>query len=60
MGKGTTCTLIMVKRVMTETRMALAGVIPERSFARFKAVMAAFNDEREGCLDVSVAGTLHP
>jgi len=27
--------------------MALAGVMPERSFARFKAMMAALNDERE-------------
>ena len=27
--------------------MALAGVMPERSFASFKVVVAAFNDERE-------------
>jgi len=31
---------------MTEPKTALAGVMVENSFARFKASMATFNDER--------------
>jgi len=39
-------TLIIVKRMLTEPKTALAGVMLATSFARFKASMAAFNDER--------------
>jgi len=39
-------TLIIVRRTLTEPKTALAGVIVEISFARFKVWMATFNEER--------------
>lgn len=37
--------MIIVRRTAAEPNAALAGVIPEASFARFMASMAAFNKE---------------
>ena len=42
---GRKLTLIIVRATPTEPKTALAGVIVEASFARFKASMAAFNVE---------------
>jgi hypothetical protein len=42
---GRELTLIIARITPTEPKTALAGVILESSFARFKASMAAFNDE---------------
>jgi hypothetical protein len=39
-------TLIIVRRALTEPNAALAGAISTMSFARFKASMAIFNEER--------------
>jgi hypothetical protein len=39
-------TLIMAKRMLAEPKAALAGVIPDISFARARAWMATFNAER--------------
>ena len=39
-------TLIIVRRMLTEPKTALAGVMLDSSFARFIASMAAFNKER--------------
>ena len=39
-------TLIMARRVLAEPKAALAGMIPDMSFARFRAWMATFNAER--------------
>jgi len=38
--------LIIVRRILTEPKAALAGVTLETSFARFTASMATFNEER--------------
>ena len=38
-------TLIMARRILAEPKTALAGVILEASFARFKASMRTFNAE---------------
>ena len=46
MEKGRKHTLIIVKRIMAEQNMAIAGVMVESSFARFIALMASFNKER--------------
>ena len=51
-------TRIMVRRTQTEPKTALAGVILESSFARFKPSMAALSEERtlfcaSGCWDIS-------
>jgi len=35
----------MVRRILTEPKTALAGVILETSFARFMVSMATFNEE---------------
>ena len=45
-GKRRKLTLIITRRMLTEQKTALAGVILETSFARFMASMAAFNDEK--------------
>jgi len=37
--------LIIVRRMLAEPKTALAGVILETSFARFKPSMATFKDE---------------
>jgi len=42
---GRKLTLIVRRITSTEPKIALAGVTPEASFARFKASMAAFNAE---------------
>jgi len=52
-------TRIMVRRMATEPKTALAGVILESSLARFRPSMAMFSEERPpsrpfGCWDVSV------
>ena len=39
-------TLIMARRTLTEPKAAFAGVIPDISFARFRASMATLNAER--------------
>ena len=39
-------TLIMVRRTLTEPNTALAGAMPEISFARFSVSIVTFNDER--------------
>ena len=36
----------MVRRELTEPNAALAGAIPDISFARFRASMVTFNEER--------------
>jgi len=38
-------TLTIVRRILTEPKTALAGVILETSFARFMVSMATFNEE---------------
>jgi len=38
-------TLIIVRRILTEPKTALAGVTLAASFARFRASMATFNEE---------------
>ena len=38
-------TLIIVRRILTDPKTALAGVMLETSFARFMASMARFNEE---------------
>jgi hypothetical protein len=43
----TNFTLIAVRRTLAEPKTALAGVMLEISFARFRASMAMFNIERE-------------
>ena len=40
------CTLIIVRRMLTEPKTALAGVELETSFARFVTSMIAFSKER--------------
>ena len=44
--EGKERTLAIVRRILTEPKTALAGVILETSFARFMASMAMFNEER--------------
>lgn len=39
-------TLIIVRRILTEPKMALTGVMLEISFPRFRASIATFNEER--------------
>jgi hypothetical protein len=39
-------TLIIVRRILAEVNAALAGVTLVAPFARFKAPMATFSDER--------------
>jgi len=48
--------LIRVRRTLAEVNAVLAGVTPVASFARFKASMAVFSEERVSfCPWVSVA-----
>jgi len=42
---GRKLTLIVARIMVTEPKTALAGAIPEASFARFKASIAVFNSE---------------
>ena len=46
MQTGRKLTLIIVRIALTVPKTALAGVTPESSFARFKAVTAASSEER--------------
>ena len=55
---GSVCTRIMVRRIATEPKTALAGVMLEISLARFRPSMAMFSEERTpscpfGCWDLS-------
>ena len=43
---GEDCTLIIVKRTLTEPKATTAGVMPAISFARFRDTMATFNIEK--------------
>ena len=44
--QGRKCTLIIVRTMLTEPKTALAGVMLEASFARFRASIDTFNMER--------------